>query len=196
MLLVVFSIGIGIGSLLCNSLKHPIYELSLVFLGLIGMTIFTIDLAFTVNTQAYADNLFRLQPPSQLLNIASQPLVSITVFLSRSGNFHVLMDLGFLSAFIGIFSVPLYTFIQTYSPSDQCAQTIAANNILNALFMIGSAVIVGVLLSIGLTIAQVFLLLGVSNIICIFFLAKGLPDLQNHFFAWVKNLIVNFKNPF
>jgi hypothetical protein len=62
--------------------------------------------------------------------------------------------------------------------------------------MIGSAVIVGFLLSIGLTIAQVFLLLGVSNIICIFFLAKGLPDLQNHFFAWVKNLIVNFKNPF
>ena len=196
MLLVVFSIGIGIGSLLCNSLKHPIYELSLVFLGLIGMTIFTIDLAFTVNAKAYADTLFKLQPSSQLLNIASQPLVSITVFLSRSGSFHILMDLGFLSAFIGIFSVPLYTFIQTYSPSDECAQTIAANNILNALFMISSAVIVGVLLSIGLTIAQVFLLLGASNIVCIFFLARGLPGLQNHFFDWVKNFIVNFKNPF
>ncbi len=196
LLLVVFSIGIGVGSLLCNSLKDPQYELSLVFLGLFGMTIFTLDLAFTVNSQAYGGSLFDVKAPAFLTHIAALPLVSIQEFLFKSGSSHVLIDIGFLSAFIGIFSVPLYTFIQTHSPSNRCAQTVAANNILNAAFMICSALLVGIILSLGLTIAQVFLLLGLSNVAFLVLLAFKLPDLKTHFFNWTKKIIINFKNPF
>jgi len=196
LLLVVFSIGIGIGSLLCNSLRDPQYELSLVFLGLFGMTIFTLDLAFIVNTQAYGGSLFEVKVPAYLTHIAALPLITLNDFLFNPGNLHVLVDLGFLSAFIGIFSVPLYTFIQTHSPSDKISQTVAANNILNSAFMICSALLVGTILTLGLTIAQVFLLLGLSNIPFLILLDFKLPVLKIHFFKWIQKIIVNFKNPF
>ena len=196
LLLFVFSIGIGAGALLCTTIKHPDYELGLVFLGLTGMTIFTLDLAYSVNAQAYGGSLFELRDPHVFTRSVDSALLTITGFLSKSGSFRILFDLCLLSTFTGIFSVPLYTFIQSYSPPESCAQTIAANNILNALFMIASAMIVGLLLFFGFTIAQVFLLLALSNLISIVYLTIQLPELQTHFVCSVREWIRDFKNPF
>ena len=196
LLLFVFSLGIGAGALLCTTLKHPDYELGLVLLGLIGMSLFTLDLAHSVNHQAYASSLLAHQDPTAFARSANAPLLSIVGFLSKNGSFRILADLFLLSAFTGIFSVPLYTFIQSYSPPERCAQTIAANNILNALFMIASALIVGLLLFLGLSIPQVFLILALANIFTLVYLAVQLPEFQTHFVGSVKAWIRDFKNPF
>lgn len=196
LLLFVFSLGIGAGSLLCTSLKHPDYELGLVFLGLLGMSLFTLDLAYSVNVQAYGGSLLELRDPSLFIRPPNSAILSIDGFLTKKGSFHILIDLALLSAFTGIFSVPLYTFIQSYSPSESCAKNIAANNILNALFMVSSAVIVGFLLFIGLTITQVFLALSISNLLALLYLAVQLPELQTHFVCSVREWIRDFKNPF
>jgi MFS family permease len=196
LLLMLFSIGTGIGALFCNLLKHPDYELGLVLLGLIGMSVFTADLALTVHMHVYAGSLFEMHSAlvPQQTNITA--LLSVTEFVSRAGNLRVLFDLTLLATFAGIFSVPLYTYIQKHSVPEQCAQTIAANNIMNALFMIVSAISVGALVSMGLNIAQVFALLALFNTFCMLYLIIGLPNLRVQFTDWVRYCITHFKNPF
>jgi MFS family permease len=98
LLLVVFSIGIGIGSLLCESLSRRHVELGLVPIGAFGMTAFAVDLYF-------ASRGFVHGP------------VALTArqFIETPGAFRVLADLGLLSAFAGLFSVPLYALVQSRS---------------------------------------------------------------------------------
>jgi len=72
-------------------------------------------------------------------------------------------DLVLMSLFTGLFSVPLYALIQQRSPTAHRARIIAANNILNALFMVASALIAGALLGAGLTVPEVFLATGLVN---------------------------------
>src|SRR5262249_45960938 len=140
LLLVVFSVGIGTGSLLCEILSKRHVEIGLVPLGTIGMSVFAIDLYFAS----------RGLPPSTSLGAAD--------FVAPSRHWRVMADLALLSLVAGLYSVPMYALIQLRSQASHRARIIAANNILNALFMIASAVIVGVLLKAGLTIPQVFLL--------------------------------------
>ena len=128
LLLVVFSVGIGIGSLLCEVLSRRHVEIGLVPLGAIGMSVFAIDLYFAS----------RGLPPSAGYSLAA--------FLAQPAHWRVMADLALLALFAGLYSVPMYALIQMRSQPSHRARIIAANNILNALFMIASAVIVGVLL--------------------------------------------------
>src|SRR6185295_1920413 len=145
LLLVVFSVGIGIGSLLCEVLSRRHVEIGLVPLGAIGMSVFAIDLYYAS----------RGLPPSASLAAAE--------FVAKSAHWRVMADLALLSLFAGLYSVPMYALIQLRSQPSHRARIIAANNILNALFMIASSIIVGVLLKAGLTIPQVFLAIGILN---------------------------------
>jgi fatty acid desaturase len=84
-----------------------------------------------------------------------------------------MLDLFLLSACVGFYSVPLYALIQQDAPSEHRARIIAANNILNALFMVVSAVVVGALLMAGWQIPQVFAALALVNaVFAIWFLAS------------------------
>ncbi len=120
-LLVVFSVGIGVGSLLCEVLSRRHVEIGLVPLGAIGMSVFSIDLYFGSSGLAPASNL------------------ALAQFLGGAAHWRVLADLALLSLFAGLYSVPMYALIQTRAPASHRARIIAANNILNALFMIVSA---------------------------------------------------------
>lgn len=125
LLLVVFSVGIGIGSLLCEVLSRRHVEIGLVPLGAIGMSVFAIDLYFAS----------RALPPSEVLTLAA--------FAAQPAHWRVMADLLLLSLFAGLYSVPMYALIQMRSQPTHRARIIAANNILNALFMIASAVLAG-----------------------------------------------------
>ena len=121
LLLVVFSVGIGIGSLLCEVLSRRHVEIGLVPLGAIGMSVFAIDLYFASRG---------LPPAGGAEAWASS---------SRSrAHWRVMADLALLSLFAGLYSVPMYALIQLRSQPTHRARIIAANNILNALFMIAS----------------------------------------------------------
>ncbi len=176
LLLVVFSIGIGVGSLLCEVLSRRHVEIGLVPLGAIGMSLFSIDLYFAS----------RGLPPASALTLAQ--------FMAQPAHWRVMADLALLSLFAGLYSVPMYALIQLRSMPSHRARIIAANNILNALFMIVSSVGVGLLLKADFTIPQVFLITGLLNAVVAFYIFMLVPEYLLRFIAWVATrLIYRFK---
>ena len=149
LLLVLFSLGIGAGALLCESLGRrggaQGQGVGLVPVGALGMSVFAVDVYFAV----------RGLRPSALQDAAT--------FVSVAAHWRVMADLVLMSLFTGLFSVPLYALIQQRSPAGHRARIIAANNILNALFMVASALIAGALLGAGLTVPEVFFATGLVN---------------------------------
>jgi len=167
MLLVVFSIGIGTGSLLCEMLSRRHVEIGLVPLGAIGMSVFAIDLYFS----------------SRGLPAVADPF-TLGQFLRLPAHWRVMVDLALLSLFAGLYSVPMYALIQLRSQPTHRARIIAANNILNALFMIASSVIVGLLLKAGFSIPQMFLAVGLANAVVAFYIFTLVPEYFLRFVAW------------
>ncbi|CAN7300209.1 MFS transporter [Pseudorhodoferax sp. LjRoot39] len=167
LLLVVFSIGIAIGSLLCEVLSRRHVEIGLVPLGAIGMSVFGVDLYFAL----------RGLPASSLLGLGE--------FLARPAHWRVMADLALLALSAGLYSVPMYALIQLRSPATHRARIIAANNILNALFMIASSLIAGALLGAGFTVPQVFLFTALANAVVGLYIFLLVPEYLLRFIAWV-----------
>ncbi|SNS70571.1 1-acyl-sn-glycerol-3-phosphate acyltransferases [Noviherbaspirillum humi] len=176
LLLVVFSIGIATGSLLCEVLSRRQVEIGLVPLGAIGMTIFAIDLYFAA----------RGLPPSSAQTLGQ--------FIAVPAHWRVMADLALLSLFAGLYSVPMYALIQLRSQPTHRARIIAANNILNALFMIASSVIAGALLGAGASIPQIFLLVGLANAVVAGYIFMLVPEYLLRFIAWItSHLMYRFR---
>ncbi len=172
LLLVVFSIGIGTGSLLCEVLSRRHVEIGLVPMGAIGMSIFAIDLYFAS----------RSLPPADLLTLGQ--------FLAQPYHWRLMADLMLLSLFAGLYSVPMYALIQLRSKPTHRARIIAANNILNALFMIASSIIAGALLQMGMSIPEIFLIVGLANALVASYIFLLVPEYLLRFVAWVMSHIV------
>jgi 1-acyl-sn-glycerol-3-phosphate acyltransferase len=176
LLLVVFSVGIGAGSLMCEMLSRRHVDIGLVPMGAIGMTVFAVDLYFAS----------RGLPPSASLTLAQ--------FLAMPAHWRVMADLALLSFFAGLYSVPMYALIQLRAQPTHRARIIAANNILNALFMIASSILAGALLKAGATIPQIFLLVGLANAVVACYIFLLVPEYLIRFSAWVAtHLIYRFR---
>jgi 1-acyl-sn-glycerol-3-phosphate acyltransferase len=175
LLLVVFSIGIGTGSLLCEVMSRRHVEIGLVPLGAIGMSVFSVDLYFASS------------------GLPASGIMGLSAFMAEPAHWRVMADLALLSLFAGLYSVPMYALIQLRSQATHRARIIAANNILNALFMICSSVIAGVLLKAGFTIPQIFLFTGLANAVVTFYIFILAPEYLLRFVAWVlSHLIYRF----
>jgi 1-acyl-sn-glycerol-3-phosphate acyltransferase len=167
LLLVVFSIGIGTGSLLCEVLSKRHVEIGLVPAGAIGMSVFAIDLYFAAR------------------GLPNVPTQTLGVFVEQGANWRVMMDLGLLSLFAGLYSVPMYALIQLRSAPTHRARIIAANNILNALFMIVSSVAAGAMLGAGFTVPEVFLATGIANAVVAAYIFLLVPEYLLRFIAFI-----------
>lgn len=141
-LLSLFTLGIGAGSILCERLSHHSLRVSLVVIGAIGMGLSGIDFAITA------------QHFKALGDIYSNPQF-----------FHILFDLTLIGVFGGLYSVPLYALMQGKSEEHSRSRIIAANNILNALFMVAGAVVTMILLKQGWSIPDIFLLIAVATLL-------------------------------
>ena len=172
LLLVVFSLGIGTGSLLCEVLSRRHVEIGLVPLGAIGMTVFAVDLYFASR------------------GLPARPAQALATFAAQPAHWRVMADLALLALFAGLYSVPMYALIQSRSQPTHRARIIAANNILNALFMIASAGIAGALLAAGATVPQLFLLLGLANALVAGYIFLLVPEYLLRFVAWVLSRLV------
>ncbi|MDE2625804.1 MAG: MFS transporter [Burkholderiales bacterium] len=172
LLLVVFSVGIGAGSLLCEVFSKRHVEIGLVPLGAIGMSVFAVDLYFASRALPPATNL------------------ALREFMTQPAHWRVMADLALLSAFAGLYSVPMYALIQLRSQPSHRARIIAANNILNALFMIVSAIGVGALLAAHFTIPQVFLITGLLNAVVASGVFMLVPEYLLRFVAFVVTRVV------
>lgn len=167
-LLATFSIGIGLGSFLCEKLSGRRVELGLVPLGSIGLSLFGIDLFFSYQGLSEATN------------------VGIQEFLLSPGGWRIVADLTGVGVFGGFYIVPLFSFVQHRSDPRELSRIIAANNILNALLMVLSAacgiVLVGVL---ELTIPQFFLVLALANILVAVYIYTVVPEFLIRLLIWM-----------
>lgn len=174
LLLVLFSLGIGVGSLLCEVLSRGRIEIGLSPIGALGMSLFAIDLFFASH---------QLPAHQQLELIAFMP------FISTPEHWRLMADLFLLSLFAGLFSVPMYALIQHRTARAECARIIAANNIINALFMIASSLIAGAMLSNGLTIPDVMLWTGMANAVFCAWLFVKEPQYLVSCRTWLNGLL-------
>ncbi len=177
LLLVVFSIGIAIGSLLCERLSHRHVEIGLVPLGAIGMSVFAVDLYLATRG---------LAPQAVPMDLGA--------FTAEPAHWRVLADLALLALFAGLYSVPMYALIQLRCEPTHRARIIAANNILNALFMIASSLATGAMLAAGFTLPQVFLAVGLLNAVVAAYIFLLVPEYLLRFLAWVlSNIVYRFR---
>ncbi|MDF1780809.1 MAG: MFS transporter [Alcanivoracaceae bacterium] len=167
-LLATFSVGIGLGSFLCEKMSGRRVELGLVPLGSIGLSLCGIDLYFSY----------------QGLTAATD--VGISAFMASQGGLRIALDLLGVGVFGGFYIVPLFAFIQQRSDPRYLSRVIAANNILNALLMVLSAatgiVLVGIL---ELTIPQFFLVLALANIIVAVYIYSVVPEFLIRLIIWM-----------
>ena len=167
MLLVAFAVGVGIGSLLCERMSGHRIELGLVPFGSIGLSLFAIDLYFT-------------QPVTNGVVVSS-----IGAFLERPGSWRVLIDLALLGAFGGFYSVPLYALIQQRSKREHLSRIIAANNIINSIFMVVASVLSIAVLNLGFSIPELFLILAGLNALVAIYIYSLMPEFVMRFLAWL-----------
>lgn len=180
MLLVLFSLGIGTGAMLCGRLSRGHLELGIVPIGSIGMTLFTFDL-FLAGTPTLT-----AQSPDGLLTLRE--------FIGDFAAVRILVDLFMLSVSGGLFIVPLQTLIQERTVETHRARVISGNNILNSFFMVLSAIILMVLPKIGVSIPQTFLLLAIANVLVALYVYTVIPEFLYRFLAWMAaNLIYRLK---
>ncbi len=167
LLLVLFSAGIGIGSLLCERLSGHKVEIGLVPFGSIGLTAFAVDLYFAVPQS----------PPGAALTAAQ--------FIALPGSWRVLLDLGLIGVFGGFFIVPLYALVQQRSRREVMSRVIGANNILNAVFMVIAAILGAIALNAGLSIPELLLLTGLLNAVVAAYIYSLVPEFLLRFLAWL-----------
>jgi 1-acyl-sn-glycerol-3-phosphate acyltransferase len=167
LLLTLFSLGVGVGSLLCERLSGHKVEIGLVPFGSIGMTVFSIDLFFAVPGQA------------------TGALVDIAGFLQQPWGWRVIWDVVLLGMFGGFYIVPLYALIQQRSEPSHRSRIIACNNILNAAFMVLAAAVAVGLLKAGLNIPQLFLVTALFNAAVALFIYKLVPEFLVRFMIWL-----------
>ena len=167
LLLATFSVGIATGSLLCERLSGRRIEPGLVPIGAFGLTVFGADLVF-----AHAHS-------------GAPQLIDALTFAQTWPGMHVLIDILLIGLSGGFFIVPLYALIQQRSEASHRSRIIASNNILNALFMVVSAVTAITLLGMGLSIPDLFLVVAVMNVVVAVYIFTLVPEFIMRFLVWL-----------
>ncbi|MCM2327617.1 MAG: MFS transporter [Lysobacter sp.] len=167
LLLGVFSTGIGLGALACERLSGRKVEIGLVPFGSIGITVFAVDVWLASRGLA----------PSGMRDVGA--------FVREGASIRIMADLFLLALFAGFYSVPLYALIQSRAEPAHRARIIAANNILNAVFMIAASLMATALLRTGLTLPQLFLVVGVMNAAVAAYIYLLVPEFLMRFLCWL-----------
>ncbi|WP_434514039.1 MFS transporter [Dechloromonas sp. ARDL1] len=168
LLLATFTVGIGVGSMLCERMSGKHVEIGLVPFGSIGLTLFGVDLYFASPVGLAGTT------PHELLALLSIPDV-----------WRVLFDLMMLGVFGGFFIVPLYALVQLRSSPEHRARIIAANNILNALFMVVGALGAAAMLGEGLSMPALFGIAALLNAVVAVYIYGLVPEFLLRFVAWL-----------
>jgi 1-acyl-sn-glycerol-3-phosphate acyltransferase len=166
--LALFSIGVAVGSILCEKFSRQRLELGLVPFGTIGMSIFIFD-------------FFIVGQPERL----TTDIIGVVEFFQNPAFYRIIVDLLGLSICAGFFTVPLYTFIQKRSPNGERSRVIAGLNILNALFMVCSAVLLTVFYQIGLSMPEIFGIWAILNLFVSIYIYYLLPEFMLRFLATI-----------
>ena len=166
--LALFSVGTGVGSLLCEKLSGRTVEIGLVPLGAFGMTAFMLDLYFARAGTATAAGL------------------GVAAFVAQPGSVRIIVDLVGIGLFTGFFVVPLFALIQSRTPKSEMSRVFAALNIQNSGFIVGAALIALVTQKfLHWTIPQLFLALAIANAVVAIYIFTIVPEFLMRFLSWV-----------
>jgi 1-acyl-sn-glycerol-3-phosphate acyltransferase len=166
LLLAAFSVGVAAGSLGCEKLSGDKVEIGLVPLGAFGMSLFAVDLFFASPTA--------LAPGTH----------TVASLLHTSFGWRVVLDLVLMGVFGGLFSVPLYALVQQRSAPEKRSRIIAANNVVNAGFMVAAAAVAIVALR-WLSIPELFLMTAVMNAVVAIYIFSLVPEFMLRFLVWM-----------
>ena len=155
--LAVFSISIAIGSGLAAWIAHGRIVLFPTLLGAALLAVFALDLGFST----YGALQF-------------VPANVVQVFTSWQG-IRIAIDLAGLAIAGGLYIVPAFAAVQSWAGPDKRARVIAAVNVLNAAFIVGGTLVVAALQAFGVTLPQLFILLGVANLVALVIVARTMP---------------------
>lgn len=167
LLLAMFSIGIGAGSFLCEKLSGRMVEIGLVPIGSLGLTLFGVDLYFNQGLSSGGE------------------LIGPAAFMAQSFSLRVCVDIIMLGISGGLYIVPLYALIQQRSELRKRSRIIAANNVLNALFMVAASVYGLIVLSAGVSIPVLFLIMALMNAAVVLFIFKLVPEFIMRMLIWL-----------
>lgn len=167
LVLTLFSIGTGIGALMCEKMSGKRVEIGLVPLGAFGLTALGID-------------LFLARPGG-----AAERGLDWLGFLHAAGSWRVVMDLTLVGVFAGFYVVPLFAFVQSRAPRDKLSRVIAGNNILNALLIVMASCFGLALDMMGFNASEVFLVTALLNVVVAIYIFTLVPEFLMRFMTWV-----------
>lgn len=154
--LTLFSVGLAIGSLLCNSLLQGRVHTKYVPMAALGLMLLTLDLCWAASTAI----------------TSTGNLIGLSVFLHTFQGWRITLDLLILAICGGVYTVPLYALMLQRSEKAHRACVIGSNNIMNALFMVLSAMMTLLMLKGGFSVTDVFLIVGLGNGAVALYLSK------------------------
>lgn len=167
LVLTLFSIGTGVGALMCEKMSGKRVEIGLVPLGAFGLTAFAIDLFLARSGAAVTRGL------------------DWWMFLRAAGSWRIVLDLTLIGVFAGFYVVPLFAFVQARTPRDRLSRVIAGNNILNALLIVIASVFGLALDMLGFSAPQIFLMDAVLNVVVAVYIFTLVPEFLMRFITWV-----------
>ncbi|HKE46969.1 MAG TPA: MFS transporter, partial [Rhodanobacteraceae bacterium] len=167
LVLALFSIGVGVGSLLCEKLSGRRVEIGLVPFGSIGLTLFGLDLYFARPDPAALHDL------------------SALAFVSAHGSWRIVADFVLVGMFAGFYIVPLFALVQSRAPKSELSRIIAGNNVINALFIVAAAAFGIGLSAAGCTIPQIFLIAALLNAAVAIYIYTLVPEFLMRFLSWI-----------
>ncbi|HWU77750.1 MAG TPA: MFS transporter [Rhodanobacter sp.] len=167
LVLTLFSIGSGVGALLCEKMSGKRVEIGLVPLGAFGLTAFGVDLYLARH------------------GIATVRGLDWLAFLHGAGSWRIVLDLTAIGVFAGFYVVPLFAFVQSRAPRDKLSRIIAGNNIMNAVLIVLAAGFGLGLGALGLDAAQIFLAAALLNVLVAAYIFTLVPEFLMRFITWV-----------
>ncbi|MEM7077284.1 MAG: MFS transporter [Pseudomonadota bacterium] len=168
LILAVFTVAVALGSLACEKLSGHKVEIGIVPVGALGLSLAGIDFYFAV------------------AGLDVTVTREWTAFLGADGALRLLIDMGLIGFFGGLFIVPLYAFIQLRTEPERRARIIAVNNVMNAIFMVVGSLLSIVCLSFaGMTIPDFLLATILMNIAVSIFIFHQVPEFAMRFLVWM-----------
>lgn len=168
LMLALFSVGIAAGSVLCAKVSHQRLHLGLVAVGALGLTASGLLLVWLTHGQRFTE------------------LQGLGWFLSQANAYPVILTMIAIGFFGGFFSVPLYTWLQTASSDTFRAHAVAANNIVNGLFMVTAALLSAALLWLFDSITLLYLVVAAGNLPLIAYLMKLEPQFLSDLKSYIR----------
>lgn len=157
--MLVFSLGIALGSYICTKVMKGLIHPTYVPLSSLGMALSMFSLYWVTNTYI---------PPFHNLH-------TVPFFMTFVG-LRIALILFLLAFFSGMYIVPLNAFLQTRAPRKYLATIMAGNNILNAFGIVFLSLFTMLLFQLGLSVPKIFFFLSLVSILVAFYILTMLPD--------------------